>query len=105
MFCFILIQNTFHFLSIDATEPDGRLCRLVNDSIKPNCVMKKIVHNSLPCLHLIALRDIMEGEELRYDYGDKNLPWRKAVCFLFLPVILSYSTNISLDCVVLHALI
>lgn len=28
-------------------------------------------------LALYARRDIMMGEELRYDYGVKDLPWRK----------------------------
>lgn len=28
-------------------------------------------------LALYALRDIAIGEELRYDYGVKDLPWRK----------------------------
>ena len=62
--------------SIDATKPDGRLGRLVNDSATPNCVVKKVVVHSLPHLCLFALKDITFGTELRYDYGVKDLPWR-----------------------------
>lgn len=74
-----------HF-SIDATKPDGRLGRLINDSDSPNCVMKKVMVYSLPHLCLFALRDIVSGTELRYDYGVKDLPWRKKhqkVCLTF----------------------
>ena len=80
MFAFDLFTCQFqYFCSIDATLPDGRLGRLVNDSIKPNCVMKKLSFNCLPCLCLYALHDIEAGLELRYDYGVKDLPWRKKV--------------------------
>ena len=39
--------------------------------------------NSKPHLCLTAIKKIKAGEELRYDYGDTKLPWRK-VCFLQL---------------------
>lgn len=61
---------------IDATKPDGRLGRLVNDSATPNCVVKKVVVHSLPYLCLVALKDITFGTEICYDYGVKDLPWR-----------------------------
>ncbi|XP_068694511.1 uncharacterized protein [Montipora foliosa] len=38
--------------------------------------MRKIKEGPLIYLALYALRDIMIGEELRYDYGVKDLPWR-----------------------------
>lgn len=59
--------------------PDERLARLVNDSAKPNCIIKKLVFNSIPCLCLFALGDMQAGVELRYDYGVKDLPWRQKV--------------------------
>ena len=55
--------------------------RLVNDASanKPNCncVMRKIKAGAKTYLALYALKDIAIGEELRYDYGVKDLPWRK----------------------------
>jgi hypothetical protein len=34
--------------------------------------------NGQPHLAIYAKRDINMGEELRYDYGVKDLPWRKS---------------------------
>ncbi|XP_072049953.1 uncharacterized protein [Amphiura filiformis] len=63
---------------IDATPEDGRLGRLVNDDHrKPNCKMRKCNLKNEPYLCLFALKDIAEGEELTYDYGDPSVPWRK----------------------------
>eukprot|EP00794_Sanderia_malayensis_P021065 gene21065-23119_t len=53
---------------IDATLPTPFLGRLVNDSNKPNCVMKLVANDNVPHLCLFAIRDIQAGEELRYDY-------------------------------------
>ena len=66
------------FLSLDATFSDG-LGRLVNDDplYKANCAMKKIKGGNKVYLVLCALRNIEKGEELRYDYGVKDLPWRQ----------------------------
>lgn len=33
--------------------------------------------NPVVYIGLFALRDIAAGEELRYDYGEKSLYWRK----------------------------
>ncbi|XP_068746319.1 uncharacterized protein [Montipora capricornis] len=64
---------------VDATFSSG-LGRLVNDALPNkancNCVMRKMKVGSKIHLALYALRDIMIGEELRYDYGVKDLPWR-----------------------------
>ncbi|XP_030829920.1 uncharacterized protein LOC115919806 isoform X2 [Strongylocentrotus purpuratus] len=76
---------TFHFLhtgvnySIDASDPEAGLGRWINDDHKaPNSVMKKIIlHDSSPHLCLFACDDIQVGEEIRYDYGTKDLPWRQ----------------------------
>ncbi len=63
---------------MDATFSEG-LGRLVNDAphVDANCSMKKIMINGHPRLALFAKEDINPGEELRYDYGIKDLPWRK----------------------------
>ncbi|XP_054872280.1 uncharacterized protein LOC111580096 isoform X3 [Amphiprion ocellaris] len=63
---------------IDAAREDGSLGRLVNDDHKhPNCRMKKLVSKGKPHLCLFALRDINPGEEITYDYGENEWPWRK----------------------------
>ena len=71
-------MNMQLFSSVDATFSSG-LGRLVNDAFpnKPNCncAMRKIKEGPLIYLALYALRDIMIGEELRCDYGVKDLPW------------------------------
>ena len=41
-----------------------------------NCKIKKIQHGR-PHLAIYAKKDINCGDELRYDYGVKDLPWRK----------------------------
>lgn len=70
----------FGKLCIDATEDTGRLGRLVNDGQgeQENCIMRTVkVGGPSPRLCLFARRDIGEGEELRYDYGVDDLPWRQ----------------------------
>ncbi|KAJ8043799.1 N-lysine methyltransferase KMT5A-A [Holothuria leucospilota] len=62
---------------IDGTASDGR-GRMVNDSHKnANCKMKVILVEDVPKLCLFAIKDLNEGDELRCDYGVKDLPWRK----------------------------
>ena len=71
--------------SIDATNSE-RIARFVNDapdgSHLNNCVMKMVMVENYPRLCLFANREIKKGEELRYDYGDPNVPWRQ-VCHKF----------------------
>ncbi|KAJ8050002.1 hypothetical protein HOLleu_03007 [Holothuria leucospilota] len=38
--------------------------------------MRKITHNGKVILCLFATKKIVPGQEIRYDYGVKNLPWR-----------------------------
>ncbi|XP_053537259.1 histone-lysine N-methyltransferase NSD3 isoform X2 [Ictalurus punctatus] len=65
------------FWTIDAARDDGTLGRLVNDDhINPNCKMKRIIVKGKPHLCLFALRDITPGEEVTYNYGDADCPWR-----------------------------
>ncbi|XP_067278152.1 uncharacterized protein [Pseudorasbora parva] len=62
---------------IDASREDGSFGRIVNDDHKhPKCKMKKIDVNGKPHLCLFALHDIKEGEEITYDYGGEDYPWR-----------------------------
>uniref|UniRef100_A0A672YNR5 SET domain-containing protein n=1 Tax=Sphaeramia orbicularis TaxID=375764 RepID=A0A672YNR5_9TELE len=61
---------------LDASVEDQSLGRLVNDKHKnPNC---KIL-DGMPHLCLFAIRDIVPGEEVTYNYGDSDWPWRKQV--------------------------
>jgi len=64
---------------IDASYDDGSLCRLVNDDHrKPNSVMRLTVVDGAPHLYLFALRDIIAGQEIVYNYGNDHTsyPWR-----------------------------
>lgn len=79
----ILFEMKYYF-SIDATAESGRLGRLINHSkTAANCHTKLTEINQRPYLMLMASRDISLGEELLYDYGDRNRdsieshPWLK----------------------------
>ncbi|KAI5086925.1 SET domain-containing protein 5-like, partial [Silurus meridionalis] len=63
-------------LCVDATIDDGSLGRLVNDDINPNSKMKTISVEGKPHLCLFATRNINPGEEITYNYGDSDWPWR-----------------------------
>ncbi|XP_019938019.1 N-lysine methyltransferase KMT5A-A isoform X1 [Paralichthys olivaceus] len=68
---------------VDATKESGRMGRLINHSKNGNCQTKLHDINGVPHLILVASRDIDEGEELLYDYGDRSKasiaahPWLK----------------------------
>ena len=51
---------------------------MINDGTgtSANCAIKVIEIDERPHLCIFATRDILVGEELRYDYGVNNLPWR-----------------------------
>ncbi|XP_077429564.1 uncharacterized protein LOC144056525 [Vanacampus margaritifer] len=62
---------------VDAATEDGSLGRLVNDDhINPNSTMKYLNVQGKPHLCLFATRDIDTGEEITYNYGDSDWPWR-----------------------------
>lgn len=67
------------FFSIDGTF-SKRMGRFVNDAPRHehqcNADMEKLFIDYRPVLVLFARRFIKAGEEIRYDYGVKNLPWR-----------------------------
>lgn len=68
---------------VDATKETGRMGRLINHSKNGNCQTKLHDIKGVPHLILVASRDIDEGEELLYDYGDRSKasiaahPWLK----------------------------
>ncbi len=61
---------------------------MINDAEKgdpkQNCVIKVVMVDEKPHLCIFASRDIITGEELRYDYGIPTLPWRKVIIQLSL---------------------
>ena len=68
--------------SIDATEEDGSLGRLINHSkLKPNVKVKIVASDTRPYLCMFAATLIESGQELLYDYGERskatieNFPW------------------------------
>ena len=65
--------------SIDATN-NTRLGRYINDAPirqkECNCLPKPFYVDGVPHILIFAARDILADEELRYDYGTCNLPWR-----------------------------
>ncbi|KAL7858275.1 hypothetical protein AOLI_G00183770 [Acnodon oligacanthus] len=75
-----LCHGNFWTSSIDAARDDGSVGSLVNDEhINPNCTMKRLVVEGRPRLCLFALRDETPGEEVTYNYGDGDGPWRSEV--------------------------
>lgn len=68
---------------VDATKETGRMGRLLNHSKNGNCQTKLHDISGVPHLILVASRNIDEGEELLYDYGDRSKasiaahPWLK----------------------------
>ncbi|CAL8348854.1 unnamed protein product [Boreogadus saida] len=75
LFAFKLRGKTW---CIDASREDGSFGRLVNDDHRhPNCRMKRIDIAGSTHLCLFALKDIKEGEEIAYNYGGEDYPWRK----------------------------
>ncbi|XP_034549759.1 N-lysine methyltransferase KMT5A-A-like [Notolabrus celidotus] len=65
---------------IDAAREDGSLGRLVSDDhVNPNSTMETIRVDGKPHLCLFALKDISPGEEITYNYGDSDWPWRSKI--------------------------
>lgn len=79
----LLLKSFFSPSSVDATKETGRMGRLINHSKNGNCQTKLHDINGVPHLILVASRNIDEGEELLYDYGDRSKasiaahPWLK----------------------------
>lgn len=61
--------------SVDATREDPALGfgRLLNHSrTRPNLVPHKVVVDGVPHIVMVTSRDIAAGEELLYDYGERD---------------------------------
>ncbi|XP_051888058.1 N-lysine methyltransferase KMT5A-like isoform X2 [Pristis pectinata] len=80
MYYFQYLSKTY---CVDATKETMRLGRLINHSKNGNCQTKLHDVDGKPHLILVASRDIEDGEELLYDYGDRSKasiaahPWLK----------------------------
>ncbi|KAL7846074.1 hypothetical protein AOLI_G00242660, partial [Acnodon oligacanthus] len=62
---------------VDAALEGDSLGRLVNDDhVRPNSKMKTITVAGKPHLCLFATRSFTPGEEITYNYGDSEWPWR-----------------------------
>lgn len=81
---FVHIFYCLIFFSIDAEGVTNRICHFANDADKDaNSVMKLKVFNDKEYLCLYAVKDIRPGEEIQYNYGDKeNLWWRSKVKYI-----------------------
>ena len=80
-FMFYLLYNKKQYC-LDATEESGRYGRLINHSRKnPTCYPKVVTVNGTPRLIFRAKSDLMPGQEVQYDYGDRSaksilaFPW------------------------------
>ncbi|KAK5600976.1 hypothetical protein CRENBAI_006009 [Crenichthys baileyi] len=72
-----LLEYQGELISKDESKEDGSLERLVNDDdISPNAKMKYLTVQGKPHLCLFAIREINQGEEITYNYGDSDWPWR-----------------------------
>ncbi|KAK9532242.1 hypothetical protein VZT92_009638 [Zoarces viviparus] len=80
MYYFQYLSKTY---CVDATGETDRMGRLINHSKTGNCQTKLHDIGGVPHLILVASRDINDGEELLYDYGDRSKasiaahPWLK----------------------------
>lgn len=74
----IYIYFTYSIDATDEPSTDPVLGRLVNHGEKHevNVKLKTLDVDGSPALCLFALRQIEPGEELLYDYGVDNLPWK-----------------------------
>ena len=75
----VLVSYMYYFkhceeyLCIDATFESGKLGRLINHSKEfSNLTPVTIVVDGKPHIVFVAKRDILPGEELLYDYGDRR---------------------------------
>ena len=65
------ILSSIHF-SVDATEESNHFGRLLNHSRSGNLCPKVYVVEDEPHLIFLARKSISKGEELTYDYGDRD---------------------------------
>ena len=71
--CYILdFEGGRKSFSLDATKNDGRKGRLVNHSCTPNCKAEIRIIDNVQRVVLFAKQTIVIGEEITYDYGDRD---------------------------------
>jgi len=73
--------------SMDSTKLTGDgLGRYVNDAVacETNTKMRVVEIDKRPHLALFATKNILPNEEICYDYGVPDLPWRTKVHFVVL---------------------
>ena len=69
----LFFQHDSRRLAIDATTDDGTFGRLINHSAtSPNISMKVVAIEGRPVVVFTALKDLEEGHEVQYDYGEKR---------------------------------
>jgi len=66
--------------SVDATEDNGTLGRLVNHSKRGLARTRVVVVEEKPHLCLFATDDMIAGQQVLFDYGLKKLPFEDKVC-------------------------
>ena len=90
-----MYMNSRFSFSIDATI-SSRLGRMANDgnSYERNARPILLYVDEIPKICLFATRQIMAGEEIRYDYGVGGLPWRKVICQSTPQVIFQFKTAV-----------
>ncbi|XP_046579187.1 N-lysine methyltransferase KMT5A-like [Haliotis rubra] len=74
---------------VDGSEEDGSYARLINDEWRhPNLRSRMMFVDGEPHVSYFALRQILEGEEIHYDYGgsEEFLPWRKLENRSYIPL-------------------
>lgn len=71
----------FYFMSLKADEyidasQKGNVARFMNHSCKPNCILHKWVVGAGLRVGIFTLRDILDGEELTFDYKFEQYGYR-----------------------------
>lgn len=79
-------ENNFYFLEIQKDliidgEQNGNLARFMNHSCDPNCKTQKWVVNNETRVGLFALKDILIGTELTFNYNFECRGDDKTICF------------------------
>lgn len=67
-------QKHFYFMTLNSNEVidacvKGNLGRYINHSCNPNCQTEKWTVNGEVCVGFFALRDLVKGEEVTFDYN------------------------------------
>ncbi len=72
--CFMYyFESRGKLLCVDATAESKHIGRLVNHSRKKSNLITKVIEiNNIPHLVLLASKDIKCGQEMLYDYGERD---------------------------------